>query len=258
LTYLFSRPNADVLAIVAASNVLLALDYDGTLAPISATPERAAMRHATRRLLKRASTLYPCVVISGRARADVAGRLHGLDLHRVIGNHGAEPAPDAPSIRRRVEQWVPSLTQRLWATPGIVIEDKGLSVSVHYRRAQQRRTAHKAILEAARSLDDVRITGGKLVVNLTAPDAWHKGSALEHERVRFACDTTIYVGDDETDEDVFRTHPHCLSIRVGRKQTSAAQYYLRNQGEIDRLLEALVSLRETDRARVSRHVAASR
>lgn len=245
MKYLFSPSNDDLLEIFAGSNVLLALDYDGTLAPLVREPEQATMRVSTRLLLKRASRLYPCVVISGRGRADASDRLRGIDVCRVVGNHGAEPSPGGEAIRRCVEQWLPTLKQRLSWRQGIVIEDKGFSVAVHYRRARQREPARRAILDAAQSLNNVRITAGKLVVNFVAADARHKGSALEHERAQFACDTAIYVGDDDTDEDVFNLpQAACLSIRVGRKRTSTAPYYLRNQGEIDRLLEALVTLRE--------------
>ena len=79
------------------------------------------------------------------------------------------------------------------------------------------KAARRAVLTAARSLEDARLVGGKLVVNLLVPDAPHKGLALERERARSACDTVIYVGDDETDEDVFQLDRpgQLLSIRVG-------------------------------------------
>ncbi len=80
------------------------------------------------------------------------------------------------------------------------------------------------------------------MVNLLPTDAPHKGIALERARTRFACDTAIYVGDDETDEDVFALDQpgRLLTIRVGQKRESLASYFLRNQGEIDRLLETLL------------------
>jgi trehalose 6-phosphate phosphatase len=243
--YLFSHANQDLLEMFAWSNVLLAFDYDGTLAPLVSAPARATMRVSTRHWLGRASRLYPCVVISGRARGDTLGRLRGVEVCRVVGNHGAEPSPGEAGMRRRVRQWLPLLNSRLSRHQGVVVEDKGLSVAVHYRQARQRNVARRAILTAARSLEDVRIMGGKLVVNLLVPDAPHKGLALERERSHFACDTVIYVGDDETDEDVFRLDRpgRLLSIRVGRKRASAAPYYIRDQAQIDRLLEALVALR---------------
>jgi trehalose 6-phosphate phosphatase len=245
VTYLFSRPNHDLLEMFALSKVLLAFDYDGTLAPLVPAPAHATMRASTRGLLKRVSTLYPCCVITGRAKADALDRLGNIEVCRVVGNHGAEPSPDSEALRRRVQQWLPGLRARLSQLQGVFIEDKGFSVAVHYRHARERNLTRRAILAAAGLLEDVRIVGGKLVVNLLVPDAPHKGVALERERRHFGCDTVIYVGDDDTDEDVFQIDRpgQLLSIRVGRKRTSAAPYYIRNQMEIDRLLTALVTVR---------------
>jgi trehalose 6-phosphate phosphatase len=245
VTYLFSPPNQGLIETFAWSNVLLAFDFDGTLAPLVNAPGDASLRASTRRLLARASTLYPCVVITGRAVKDAADRLRNIEVRRVVGNHGAEPSPHKAAMRRRVRQWLPVLKARLSGHHGVVIEDKGLSVAVHYRQARHRSSTRRAIVSAAQWLEGVRLVGGKLVVNFLVPDAPHKGLALECERVRFACDTVLYVGDDETDEDVFRMDRPgtLLSIRVGRKQSSAASYYLRNQTQIDRLLEALVAQR---------------
>jgi trehalose 6-phosphate phosphatase len=245
VTYLFSRANHALLETFAWSNVLLAFDYDGTLAPLAEAPAHAEMRPSTRRLLRRASRLYPCVVITGRAKADALDRLRNIEICRVVGNHGAEPSPNAEAMRRRVRQWLPVLKARLSRRQGVVVEDKGYSVAVHYRQARDRSSTRRAVLAAARSLKDVRLVGGKLVVNLVVPDAPHKGLALECERSHFGCDTVIYVGDDITDEDVFELDRpgQLLSIRVGRKLTSAAPYYLRNQAEIDRVLETLIALR---------------
>jgi trehalose 6-phosphate phosphatase len=233
----------------AWSNVLLAFDYDGTLAPLVNAPAHATMRGSTRRLLRRTSQLYPCAVITGRAKGDAIGRLGNIDVCRVVGNHGAEPSPHGKAMRRRVQQWLPVLKARLSRRQGVVIEDRGFSVAVHYRQARERNATRLAILSAARSLKDVRLVGGKLVVHVLVPDAPHKGLALERERAQFACDTVIYVGDDETDEDVFQIDRpgQLLAIRVGRKRTSAASYYIRNQTEIDRLLETLVAMRGDNR-----------
>ena len=84
-----------ILAGFALSNVLLAFDYDGTLAPIATTPAAAKMRSTTERLLARASRRYPCVVISGRMLADISQRVQEIPLWYVFGNHGFEPvSPD--------------------------------------------------------------------------------------------------------------------------------------------------------------------
>jgi len=133
----------------------------------------------------------------------------------------------------------------------VVIEDKAYSLSVHYRKSRQKRVARAAIFEAASALPGARVVGGKLVVNITPKGAPHKGVALQRERERLHCDTAIYVGDDDTDEDVFALDQpgRLLSIRVSKKVSSAAAYYIENQSAMDALLRVLVELRRKQGAR---------
>jgi trehalose 6-phosphate phosphatase len=86
---------------------------------------------------------------------------------------------------------------------------------------------------------------GKLVVNLLPDGAPHKGIALEELRAREGADTAVFVGDDVTDEDVFELDRpgKLLGIRVGQSRSSAAPFYIRNQLEVDALLERLVACR---------------
>ena len=95
------------------SNVLLAFDFDGTLAPIVRDPARARMRPETRRLLGAVALRYPCVVISGRARHDVLKRVGSVPVWQVSGNHGLEPWAQNPAYPTRVQRWVRGLEERL-------------------------------------------------------------------------------------------------------------------------------------------------
>jgi trehalose 6-phosphate phosphatase len=240
------RPaHRSVIAEFAASNVLLAFDFDGTLAPIVAIPERARMRPATARALKELARRYPCVVISGRARADVLGRLGRIAGLEVIGNHGIEPWESSKAIRREVRRWRPLLRERLSRAPGVRVEDKDFSVSIHYRAARQKKAARAAIMEAVAALGDVRVIGGEQVVNVLPTEAPHKGVALLGELERRGCERAIYVGDDDTDEDVFALEEpeRLLTIRVGPKRRSAAAYAIQSQSEVDELLRLLITLR---------------
>jgi trehalose 6-phosphate phosphatase len=234
-----------VLDRFAWSHALLAFDFDGTLAPIVTDPAAASMRVGTRRLLTLVAERYPCVVISGRARNDVAARLDGIGLRRVIGNHGVEPWQGARTAARAVASWQDDLRGSLAGLRGVVIEDKSYSIAIHYRRSREKKAARQAILRAVNALVGARVIGGKLVVNVIPGGAPHKGMALERERHRLGCDTAIYVGDDETDEDVFSlpARERLLAIRVGAKRASRADYCIRDQREMDRLLEALLSHR---------------
>jgi trehalose 6-phosphate phosphatase len=253
MKHLLSPRNLPLLERFAWSRALLAFDFDGTLAPIVVDPEAAQMRARTRELLVRAAGLYPTVVISGRTRADTRKRVAGVPLREVIGNHGAErgsepgrrPGREASDVRR----WRTLLERQLAALPGVFIEDKGLSLSIHYRQSRQKKRARAAILAAVGAIverqEPVRLMGGKQVVNLLPEGAPHKGMALERARARLACDTALYVGDDETDEDVFALDQpgRLLAVRVGARAVSRATYYLRGQREIDALLGFLIRAR---------------
>jgi len=230
----------------AWSQTLLAFDFDGTLAPIVDIPDHADMRPLTRGLLSRVAALYPCVVISGRALSDVRKRVRGIDLRGVVGNHGVEPWRATKHIHRRVREWRPLFEQALQDQPGVEIEDKTYSLAVHYRRSRAKKRVRSVIDRVARNLEDIRVIGGIEVVNLVPADAPHKGIALERERARLRCDTAIYVGDDVTDEDVFALDQpgRLLTIRVGRKLASRADFFIRSQAEIDTLLRTLIGLRE--------------
>lgn len=253
---LLARSNRDVLEQFAWSNVLLAFDFDGTLAPIVDEPADATMRPGTRELLAEASRLYPTIVISGRAQPDVLKKLRGTTVREVIGNHGIEPWHSTDRLIAEVQSWLPVLNHRLASFKGLRVEDKIFSVAIHYRKSRAKKKARSAILKAAQSLGKVRVIGGKLVVNILPNGAPHKGIALTSARDRLGCDTAIYVGDDETDEDVFMLDSpgRLLSVRVGAKSSSGATYYLVNQHSVDRLMQILIELRReaAPRRQVSR------
>jgi trehalose 6-phosphate phosphatase len=229
----------------ATANVLVAFDFDGTLAPIVPRPSHARMRARTRRLLDAVARRYPCVVLSGRALGDIAERLEGIPLWHIAGNHGIEPWEQTETIARKVHAWVWQLRKRFAPYPGIVIEDKTYSVTVHYRRARTQRRALATIKDALRHLPGALMMQGNCAVNLLPEGAPHKGEALERLTRLLGCDAAIYVGDDGTDEPAFgATHPaRLLSIRIGTGQRTRARYHLDHQRDIDKLLEVLATIR---------------
>lgn len=238
--------NRQVLDHLASSDTLLAFDYDGTLAPIVKDPVQAHMRQRTSDLLAAVADTYPCVVISGRGQEDVQQRVSAAGIFEVIGNHGLEPRCPREADAVQVHGCVPELRRALAGRPGIVIEDKVYSVAIHYRGSPAPRAARMAILRAAASLDGVRIIGGKRVINLVPRQGPHKGTALATAREKFGCEVALYVGDDETDEDVFALDDpqRLLTVRVGRKRASRAAFYVTDQKSVDSLLATLLRLRE--------------
>lgn len=237
-----ARPVLDELA---AHHALLAFDFDGTLAPFVADREDARIPEETRRLLRATALLYPCAVVSGRSRVDVAARLSSLPLAGIIGNHGAEAGygPIDRTRRERLGRWWRVLVSELGHVPGLSFEDKIFSIAVHYRHASRRASARRRIIESATRLDGARVLRGHAVVNVLPADAPDKGSAIASLLERVGARPILYVGDDTSDENVFRSSHVGVGIRVGRTARSSAAWYLPAQRDVDALLRALINAR---------------
>ena len=243
---LLSRDCTGLLAQMAGARVLLGFDFDGTLAPIVGERDEAQMRSRTAALFAKVCGLYPCAVISGRSQADVRARLAGAGVRFVVGNHGLEPGAGLGDLAHEIARAKGLLQRALVACQGVDIEDKRYSLAVHYRKSRQKRQARAAVHQAIEDLPlPMRSVAGKLVINVLPAGAPNKGDALLRLRTSQHADTALYVGDDVTDEDVFRVDQpgRLLTVRIGHSRTSAATYFLRAQKDIDRLLGRLVALR---------------
>jgi trehalose 6-phosphate phosphatase len=247
---ILAEANVEVLAQFAWSRVLVAFDFDGTLAPIVAERDAARMRETTEALLEQVCRLYPCVIISGRSHQDVTQRINGLPVRHIMGNHGLEPGEHMAKFEEQTALVRPTLVNALAQCPGVDIEDKRFSLAIHYRRSRRKRDARHAIHDAVSKLPlRMRTIPGKLVINVIPEDAPHKGDALIRLREHEGTDTAIYVGDDATDEDVFDLDQpgRLLSIRVGQSRSSSAAYYLSDQREIDSFLRRLLRFRDRNK-----------
>ncbi|MFC5578870.1 trehalose-phosphatase [Lysobacter niabensis] len=245
MNYLFSGGGLQVLRTFCRAGTLVALDYDGTLAPINLDPAQAFMGNPTRNLLDQLSRHYPTLVLTGRSRAD-AMRLLDLPAVEVIGNHGMEAeSPCSDGDRAKVADWKSHLQTRLTPATGIVIEDKGLSLSVHYRNSASHAIAGELVRRAAMGLPDARLVGGKCVLNIVPKEAPDKGSALFQHLRRVGASRALFVGDDITDEAVFSVNRPdlVLSVRVGYDASSHARYYVHDRNQVDMVLQALMTMR---------------
>jgi trehalose 6-phosphate phosphatase len=244
MKWLLARAQRSLLADLASAGPVLVFDFDGVLAPIETRPSLAGLRPRIRGLLGQLCRSYACAVISGRSLASLRARLRGIPFACLVGNHGSEwarPDPREARWRRLVRGWRGPLAG-LTAVPGVEIEDKRLSLSVHYRRAPNRQVARRGILRACEGLEGARIVGGSCVVNVIPTGAIDKGRALRMICARLRRSTAFFLGDDVTDEDAFRLRgswPGLLTARVGRSRASRAAYFLRRQEEVAELLELL-------------------
>lgn len=263
---LFSPEGGDALRRLARQRTLYGFDFDGTLAPIVARPGDARASAATERKLAELAARVPVAVLTGRSVADMRQRIEFTPLH-LIGNHGAEGLPSPlhhsladsltagnglpqheSSAREWMRQWPAAIAPHS-DDPGIFVEDKTYSISIHYRLAADRAAAERAVAAAVATLVPApRVIGGKCVVNLLPAGALDKGLALA-ALVRFEhCDAAFYIGDDETDEAAFYAAPaHWVTVHVGEDDVGAARFFIAHQGEIDRCLDLLVASVEAAR-----------
>ena len=243
--------------------LLLLVDYDGTLAPIAPTPEEAYLPAKTRIVLRRIRRLRGVTVgiVSGRSLQTVKklARIPGLVY---VGNHGCEirgPGlnfvhPAARRSRPHMKHIATDLRQKLAEIPGSRVESKGLSISVHWRGVSARKVAEcrrliLRVLSPWRRRGKIRVTHGKRVVEVRAPVMWHKGSSVEwinrhldSARSRGIC----YLGDDRTDEDAFRAvnRLHGISISIGaQRQATTAKWWLADCNQVREYLARLYRMR---------------
>ena len=234
-----------------AGRTLLSFDIDGTLAPIVERPWDASVPELVQLDLARLAARTPVAIITGRAIGDARTML-GFVPHYLIGNHGAEGVPGyehaTAEFARVCRGWLAELAadEAPWRTEaGVALEDKICSLSLHYRQATDRRTARQWLERRAQRLVPApTLLDGKYVLNLIPPGAPDKGEALAALFARSGCDHALYIGDDASDEAVFRLRsPAVLSVRVGHNRRSAADLYLRRQSEVPRFVRELVKIR---------------
>lgn len=232
---------------ICASRLLIAFDFDGTLAPIVDDPNAVALAPEMRHAVLDLQRLAPIAIITGRALRDITPRL-GFRPDALVGNHGMEGLPQSidalQSTQTLCAQWAEKLRQALAdeAINGEVqFEDKGLSLSLHYRHARDPAWVEKRLLELVESiLPTARLVGGKCVINVLPSNAADKGRALKQLMRHFGAANAVYVGDDVTDEDVFCMHDaSVLTVRVGQSSNSAAHYFVDSVAEVGELIAKL-------------------
>jgi trehalose 6-phosphate phosphatase len=192
----------DPLARLAATpdRTALLLDVDGTLAPIVPRPELAAVPSATRRALARLVGRYRLVAcLSGRPGAQ-AEALVGVPGIRYVGNHGLELLPDHALLAAEVAAFRLS-TADLWP-----VEDKGLSLSFHYRESANEDDAVARLAEIAERAEAAGLAArwGRKVLEIRPRVDADKGSAVVLLVREAGVTGALYAGDDTTDLDAFR------------------------------------------------------
>jgi trehalose-phosphatase len=275
-----------VAARLDGSPLVIMLDVDGTLAPIAPRPRDALVPPETRRVVAALATLpgVRVVLVSGRAAAD-ARRMVGVANVWVIGNHGFEVVTPDGGEREQPElvPWrsaVARAARRIGAlvapVPGVLLEDKGWTLSVHYRLADPQVVPRlvETVTQAAEPLG-LRVMHGKMLVEVRPDARVDKGTAVvrlatelgaiperEAGRPQEESDaagdgggqagrgaSAVFVGDDRTDEDAFRAlrarSPRVVPVRVTHDEdiATAAEFSVGDPADVRLFLEWLLERR---------------
>lgn len=251
---------SDVASLVsAASRVFLFLDFDGTLAPIVEEPEAASMSAYTREQIVDLAQRerFRVAIVSGRALPDLRERV-GLTGLIYAGNHGFEIYGPGmgfvePAARKRVralESLARVLEIRLRHTAGARVENKGLTASVHFRKAREgdRADIRRIVAKAVASGGDLfHVTEGLEVLEIRPRVKWNKGTAARWILASCASPDAlpVYMGDDATDEDAFAALAAGITVRIGRTAETVAHYALEDQEGAGDFLAWLAELDDT-------------
>lgn len=233
---------------------ILMLDFDGTLAPIVKSPKEARLSSVMKELLIRLSKKqgFNLAVISGRSLDDLKQK---VDVKNVIyaGSHGLEgeilhrrysfPVSNRKLAILKIVQ--EQLKQIVAQFSGVFIENKGLVLSFHYRLAGKQipkvRTIVKKYIRPYIQNRLISVLEGKMVFDIYPTVKWNKSSfaKLVIDRIHMKTKElpiTIFIGDDATDEDIFRRLKKEITIKVGKSERSEAKYRLKNTDDVFKFL----------------------
>ena len=248
MTYLFSDEGRLALRALTSRPILYAFDFDGTLARISPDRDTVMLSQSIYEGLSELAQRIPCAIVSGRSLSDLEARVDGVVPH-LIGNHGLESPLTAPAMLIRAEHICKGWMQRLetdFIQPlklyGAEVENKRYTLTLHYRGADEPASVRMAIVLLLEQLTPTpRLIFGKASVNVLPPGEDGKGPAALALMRHLHQNGLFFIGDDETDEDVFElSEGLVMGVRVGPHEKSRARYFVNDQGEIKDILSFLI------------------
>ena len=258
MRHLFSDWKQVSSKIKKSRRAFLFLDYDGTLTPIVSRPEDAALPISTKNSIKklRFNPRFKIAIISGRSLKDAKNMVRIKDII-YAGNHGLEIEYEKgkvlrPKIARGSGVFLKkikiALNRELHNIKGARVEDKGFTLSMHFRMVSlnQRSRVKKVFARIVRPYlmsNKVKVSSGKMVLEVRPRVDWHKAKALLWLLRKNRGCFPIYIGDDVTDMDAFRAIKDIgMSIFVGKPTGKIrADYFLKNPRETGSFISRLTN-----------------
>lgn len=257
MKYLFSEWSA-LNKKLKNRQIFLFLDYDGTLCPVAKIPEGAILPSRIKRLIDELSKInnIKIAIISGRSLEDIK-KMTGINNVFYAGNHGLEIEGPNTNFRCRttpmynivIDCLKNKLSSQFYPIRGALVEDKGITISVHYRLVDKKHRAlvKRIFFNAVASyvhLKIIKISSGKKVFEIKPLVNWNKGKCVLWLLKKIKNAVPFYIGDDLTDEDAFKAIRKIgYAICVGKQKISHAQYYVKNTSEVSIFLKKILLLK---------------
>ncbi|XP_062187570.1 trehalose 6-phosphate phosphatase RA3-like [Phragmites australis] len=255
-----------VLAAAKGKQIVMFLDYDGTLSPIVEDPDCAVMSEEMRDAVRGVAEHFPTAIVSGRCRDKVFNFVKLAELY-YAGSHGMDikgPIAQSKHVQAKavhyqaaseflpvIEQVYRTLTAKMESIPGAKVENNKYCLSVHFRCVQEEEwdAVDEQVRSVLKEYPDLKLTHGRKVLEIRPSIKWDKGEALAFllESLGYTGRNDvfpIYIGDDRTDEDAFkvlRNMGQGVGILVSKfPKETAASYSLRDPAEVKEFLRKLV------------------
>jgi len=243
--------------ITSQRSIILLLDYDGTLVPIKNKPSLAVLSASMQKLLKKlaAHSNFSVILVTGRSSLDIKKRI-GIKNIIYVSNHGFQISGDRikwihPDVKRSLsilKKIFLLLNNALKSFPETFVEDKKLTLSVHFRNERNNLIplVKKIVATCIQPFQENIIkTTGKKVIEIRPSINWNKGKAilkilalLQHRKNK---NSIICIGDDKTDEDAFRAlRNKAITVHIGSNLNTQAHYYLHNTKQVKTFLETIL------------------
>ncbi|KAJ0241504.1 Trehalose-phosphate phosphatase B [Hirschfeldia incana] len=257
----------EIVNAAKGKQIVMFLDYDGTLSPIVEDPDKAYITHEMREVVKNVALNFPTAIVTGRSIDKVRGfvRLneiyyagsHGMDIEGPT-NENAYGENNQGVLFQPAREFVPMiekvfkiLEEKTKWIPGAMVENNKFCLSVHFRRVDEKRWT--ALAEQVKSViidyPQLKLTQGRKVLEIRPTIKWDKGKALNFLLKSLGFEKSedvvpVYIGDDRTDEDAFkvlRERGQGFGILVSKvpKETNAS-YSLQDPSQVNEFLRRLV------------------
>lgn len=255
MKYLWNHIETIERRIRESSEILLFLDFDGTVSPIVKNPDEARIDSEVETILKTfiRSKKIRIIIISGRMLSELKKkiRVKGIDY---VGNHGLEwelngnydRYPMDKNDFESLDSAKKLLSSIKLEFPDVYLQDKILSLSVHYRNLKnvgenEFKKKFYETLSKPRKNNAIHFREGKKVIDIYSKTGWNKGMAAKKIKKLLGDPLAISMGDDTTDEDMFKKLNDGITVRVGKDSNSSAEFYVKNISEVTRFLNLVAT-----------------